>query len=278
MKLLNFQLNAFALTVLATVLLTACGSKESEAEVKNYTAIKCPLISNNSLERNTLTLTSSYFLFRDIALAPHDIQVHLNGFYATGTSQIDNQIFDSSTRERLGFKLNDTGFVKIASILKMPTRADEKQTLQFSDRCQTGIAIAENGELGRQPKGVLYLLASRKSFIVMREGTYNPEENISVKFNLLNPRSQQVEEVTIPLQQIMGGDYYSAPTSAADQLVNKIQNLFKGGDTDNSPQWSINKQVKAPLSPEQPYFTVTKESEEGVIEGEILSVEFALEK
>lgn len=281
MKTLNFRLNHFALTVLVMPLFVACTPSPAQEAVKNYTAISCAPLSGSSLERNVATLASTYFMFRGIALPPHDVELHLNSFYATGTSQIDNQIFDIPTRERLGFNdINEAGFVKIASVLKMPTMdtQEKKQTLQFSDSCQINSAVAENVELSREPQGVFYLLASRKSFIVIGEGTYKPEPSLPVKFKLLNPRTQETEEATIALQQIIGGDYYSAPMSLTEQLTNKVQNLFKKEDTGNNSQWSINKQIKVPYSPDHPYFTVTKQSEGETIVGEILSVQFAPEE
>jgi hypothetical protein len=283
-----FTFKGLRLIVLATPLLltmhllTGCGTKE--VEVKNYTSILCTN-EQNRLSRNVVSLASGYFMFNESRVVPDFAEVKLNGKYATGKSELSSEAFTPNISERLRFDGLNSYNVIIASLLEMPEKINQNQVLKFSAPCQAKHALLDNEQLRNQPKeGTLYLLASKKSFLVLHGGSYVPEPSTPLKFKVLNPRTNLMEKVTIYLYQVVSsGDFVSAPSTFVEQIQNKIQNMLNWGRAEeiaNNRKWSINRHTQAVDGQNYTYFSLTRESDTGgePIRGEIQSVEFAPEE
>lgn len=285
------------LFLLTLSLLTACSpSKAKEAEVKNYTSASCPTgtdgRSNLKLTRNVLSLSSMYYVFNTVSsyvARPEFAEISLRGKYAIGKTEVLSESFKPEVVDRLRYDNLPSFNIRVASVLEMPQRVTEDQILKLSHPCQVNSALLDNEKLRDEPRGAFYILSSKRSFIVLRDGSYTPESDTQVRFKLFNPGTEQIEEATFALSEVVGssdtnaggnngtgGDTARPPSTLLDQVQQQLQSWGGNSDTakgNKEQQWSIQQQIKIPYT----YFTVTKESEgKEPIVGEIISIEFVL--
>jgi len=279
LKSLNFtQFTVIAPLLVIFQLLTACGAKD-EVKIKDYTSISCTS-EHRPQNKNIVSVASGYSIFGGAGNVPDYAEVKLGGKYATGKSEITSDAFLPNVTERLRYDGLSSYNIKITSLLEMPEKIEQKQLLKFAQPCQTKNALLENEQLRNEPiRGALYLLASKKSFIVLHGGSYKPKPTTPVKFKLFNPDTKLTEEMTTYLYNIVGsGDFVVAPTTFMGQIQNKISNWGKEEAIANSKKWSLNKNTQTVGGQNYIYFTVTKESDNGgrPTLGEIQSIEFGV--
>jgi hypothetical protein len=267
---------ATPLLLLTLQLLTACGKQE--IEVKNYASTTCASEQKVKLAKSVLSLASGYFIFNEARFVPDFAEVKVAGKYATGKTELLSDAFSSKIAQQLGLNGSPAYNIKVASALEMPEKIEKKQLLKFSAPCQAKNALLDNEQLRDEPgEGAIYLLASKKSFIFLHEGSYMPEPTTPVKFKILNTRTNLMEKVTIYLNQIIAGESVRKPSNFVEQIQNKILNWDKENEIANNGKWSIHRNQTTSEGNSR-YFTLTKESDGGEpITGEIQSVEFVLE-
>jgi hypothetical protein len=281
----KFSQSFFAVPLLALSLLTTYSAVNAkEVEVRNYTSTPCSS-EKVELTRNITSLASGYLIFN---AAKVNAEVSLDGKYASGKTELVSDSFAQHVHviDRLRYDNLNSYKIRIISLLELPEKVEKSQVLKLSQACQINNTLLDNEQLRVEPaKGVFYLLSSKKSFIILRDGSYTPDQAVLLKFRLVNPRTQQIEEAVFPVGEVVdgeedgntstSGDKARPPSPVVSQVQQEVQNLGKNPDTKNKG-WSIEKQVKIPYSFNYPYFNVVKDAGGEAVTGEILSVEFVL--
>ncbi|NMG11120.1 hypothetical protein [Brasilonema sp. UFV-L1] len=256
-----FHFGFFVLSLLTMHLLAACGTPKPE--VKDYTSTSCLNRQDNKLTKNVVTLASIYYLLDKVRLVPDYVQVKLSGKYATGQTEVLSDNFIGGIVSGLRYDGLSSYNVKMISLVEMPESIDKNQILKFSHPCQVTTALLDNETLRVEPsQEPFYLLASKKMFVIVNDGFYGPKPITPVKFKLRNPDTNQVEETTFSLHDIVNGNFIKAPA------------IYWGKREEN--QWRLNKHTQTINDEKYVYFTLTKESGGAPIVGEIQSIEFVL--